>query len=233
MNDPSNRPLYEIPDLPGITPSSPELERRVKAALTRERGPTRSVVMRQRNIALVGTIAWAVVHLNALGPRADLPDLPPWYVASWCIAPAALCGVALWVAVRMQRSALGVRATMAMALSLALPATLMVFALGLPMPHLKGPTVDLWSSTLRCFELTFVGALPPLLFAAIALRRAFATAARYRGALVGSACGLLSGLVMNLHCPVLDPMHLLVGHVIPVLASVLLGAWVGYRWLRP
>jgi hypothetical protein len=228
----TNSPLRDIPDLPGGATLSPEVEQRIRAMLANEKAPTRAVVVRHRWLAFAGAIALSVVQLLALGFREDLSSLPLWYTAGWLIAPVALCGVALWLAVLMQARSLGVRVLVASAFCFLLPAALAALALGLPVPHVQ-PAAHPWSGTLRCFEWTLAGALPPLAFAAVALRRAFATAAAHRGALVGAACGLLSGAVINIHCPMIDPMHLLLGHVFPVMGSVLLGAWVGHRWLRP
>ena len=59
---------------------------------------------------------------------------------------------------------------------------------------------------------------------------AFATSVRWRSALVGAAIGLFAGATMNLHCPNVAPLHVLMGHGLPVVVATLLGALVlGYR----
>jgi hypothetical protein len=81
-------------------------------------------------------------------------------------------------------------------------------------------------------DITLSWAAAPLLVMALALRRAFAAQAVGRSALVGSALGLLSGAAINLHCPNVEPWHLLAGHSIPVALAALLGAFLLVRWTR-
>jgi hypothetical protein len=80
----------------------------------------------------------------------------------------------------------------------------------------------------RClaYTLTF-SALP--LAAFLALKRAVEP--RYPsvlGAGAGAACAAWAGGLVDLWCPLTSPLHVLVGHILPVLGAMLVGAAVGH-----
>jgi hypothetical protein len=83
-----------------------------------------------------------------------------------------------------------------------------------------------------CLDITLAWVSVPLLLAALTLRSAFPSASRARSALVGAACGLFSGGVMNLHCANVNPEHMVLGHGIPVLVAALVGATLLSRLAR-
>jgi hypothetical protein len=113
------------------------------------------------------------------------------------------------------------------------PLSYWLLALGMPPPHAAQPgTLGFWLGSLLCMDITLSWAAAPLLLVALSLRRAFPSQAVSRSALVGAAIGLLSGGAINLHCPNVDPWHLLAGHGVPVLAAALLGAGLLARWTR-
>ena len=93
-------------------------------------------------------------------------------------------------------------------------------------------SVSFWLGSLLCLDITLSWAAAPLLLVALSLRRAFATQAVGRSGLVGGALGLLSGGAINLHCPNVDPLHLIAGHGVPVAVAALLGALLMVRWTR-
>jgi hypothetical protein len=86
---------------------------------------------------------------------------------------------------------------------------------------------------LRCLVIaTIVGMLVLASFGA-ALRRAVPVASRLRGAALGAAAGAWTGLAVFIFCPSDDFQHILVGHVLPIVAFTLLGAVASPRVLRP
>mgnify|MGYP003577183868 FL=1 len=86
---------------------------------------------------------------------------------------------------------------------------------------------------LRCLLIaTIVGMFVLVSFAA-ALRRAVPTASRIRGAALGAAAGAWAGLTVFMFCPSSEYQHLLVGHVLPIVAFTILGSAVLPRALRP
>ncbi len=92
--------------------------------------------------------------------------------------------------------------------------------------------VDISPWGLRCAIIaTIVGTFVLASFA-IALSRAIPAAHGLRGAAVGAAAGAWAGLTVFMFCPSSDIQHLLVGHVLPIVAFTLLGSVVLPRVLR-
>jgi hypothetical protein len=86
---------------------------------------------------------------------------------------------------------------------------------------------------LRCLVIaSAVGALVLVIFTA-ALRRSVPVASRARAAAIGTAAGAWAGLTVFVFCPDSEPRHLLVGHVLPIVAFTILGLAVIPRLLRP
>jgi hypothetical protein len=82
-----------------------------------------------------------------------------------------------------------------------------------------------------CLRYTlFMSAVP--LAAFLVLRRAIEP--RYPSALgagAGAACASWAGALVDLWCPLTDPMHVLVGHVAPLVVATLVGAVLGHVML--
>jgi len=211
--------LGEIPDLPPVPAAStlPPLR-----APSLPAAPTRSAVQSRRLAALVGSLSWLGMHLAVYGVRTDLHALPPEYVAAQVGLPVAVAGGSLYVALGAGRLGLGRKIGLIAALSLLGPASYCVLALGTPAPH--PPEPGSWVDTVLCFDLTVAWVAVPLFLAAVTLRNVFAAGARWRSALVGAAVGLFAGATMNLHCPNVAPVHMLLGHGLAVLIATAVGA---------
>jgi hypothetical protein len=88
------------------------------------------------------------------------------------------------------------------------------------------------AGTLLCGASTLLFGAAPVVAAVLALRRAFATDAVWRGAVVGACCGLAGAAAMHLHCAVASRSHMLLAHALPAVVLAALGAWAASRWLR-
>jgi hypothetical protein len=194
--------------------------------------PTRSATRRRRAAALGVSLAWLATHLAVYGIRSDFQQLPLAYVAAQVALPFAFGAASLLVAAAPGRLGLGLGIGIIASLALLGPLSFWLFAAALPPPHDAARGNGFWLGSLVCLDITLAWAAAPLLFAALALRRAFPTGAAWRSALVGSALGLLSGAAINLHCPNVDPAHLVTGHGVPVVVAALVGAFVVARWAR-
>jgi hypothetical protein len=194
--------------------------------------PTRSATRRRRGAALGVSLAWLATHLAVYGIRADFQQLPLGYVVAQIALPFAFGAASLLVAAAPGRLGLGLGIGIIASLALLGPLSFWLFAAALHPPYDAAGGDGFWLGSLVCLDITLAWAAAPLLFAALALRRAFPAGAAWRSALVGSALGLLSGAAINLHCPNVDPAHLLAGHGIPVVAAALVGALVVARWAR-
>jgi hypothetical protein len=188
---------------------------------------------RQRRIAALALSAgWLGAHLAVYGVRSDLPTLPLVYVAVQVVLPLVLALASLAVAVRAGRLGLGVNIGLLMALALVGPISFWLMGGAAPLPRAPEADSDSWLNAFVCLDITLAWAAVPIVCAALGLRRAFPSASSWRSALVGSACGLFAGAIMNLHCANIDRFHLLFGHGSPVLVSVLAGAFLMQRLAR-
>jgi hypothetical protein len=187
--------------------------------------PVRAQVQSRRLTVLVASVAWLGMHLAVYGIRTDLRSLPPAYLLAQIVLPAMLSVSSLLVAMGPGRLGLGPKIGIASALAVLGPLSFCLIGVGAPTP--RPPTDDEGGlvGSLLCFDLTVAWVAVPLFGAAIALRGAFAAGSRWRSALVGAAIGLFSGATMNLHCPNVAPVHVLVGHGFSVLLAALIGAF--------
>lgn len=224
--------LNEIPDpTAGAAAPTPSARPPVAPRPT-EPSPTRSAIGRRRAAALGVSLAWLATHLLVYGVRADFHQLPAEYVAAQVALPFAFGAASLLVAVAPGRLGLGLGIGVIASLALLGPLSFWLFAAALPRPYDAVSPNGFWLGSLVCLDITLAWAAAPLLLAALALRRAFPASAGWRSALVGAALGLLSGAAINLHCPNVDPAHLLAGHGVPVVVAALVGAFVVARWAR-
>jgi hypothetical protein len=195
--------------------------------------PTRRVSARRRMAALCASLAWLGTHLAIYGIRQDFTQLSAGYITAQVVLPLVFAASCLIVALAPGRLGLGMGVGLVSVMALLGPASYWVFALGMPMPHAPPPgELGFWLGSLLCLDITLAWAAAPLLLVALSLRRAFAAHAAGRSALIGAAIGLLSGAAINLHCPNVDPWHMLAGHGIAVALAALLGAVVVVRWTR-
>jgi hypothetical protein len=98
-------------------------------------------------------------------------------------------------------------------------------------PMLASVTLSPWGG--RCLAIASIIGTMVLASFTIALRRSAPVASRVRGGTLGAAAGAWAGLSIFIFCPSGSPLHLLVGHVLPVVALTLLGFIVVPRALHP
>lgn len=92
--------------------------------------------------------------------------------------------------------------------------------------------VDISPWGTRCFGIAVIVSTLALLSFAAALRRAVPIASTIRGAALGAAAGAWAGLALFVFCPSGDQQHLLIGHVLPIVAFTLVGTAISPA-LRP
>jgi hypothetical protein len=190
--------------------------------------------MERRRLAALGvSVAWLCTHLCVYGVRQDFHQLPAGYVAAQVLLPILFGACCLTVALAPGKLGLGVGVAVVGGMAVLGPLSFWALAMGMPVPHPAGAgPLGFWLGSLLCLDITLSWAAAPLLLVALSLRRAFATQAVWRSTLVGGAIGLLSGGAINLHCPNVDPWHLLTGHGVPVALAALLGAGLVVKWTR-
>ena len=194
--------------------------------------PLRALTRRRRLVAAVLGFAWLAAHLAVYGVREDFSSLPLQYILAEIFLPFALALAAVGVA--SSRGKLGFGASVGVVLTLGVlgPLSFLLVALGAPVPNLATPGDHFWLRAVVCLDITLAWTAVPLLLVAMSLRNAFPAAAAARSALAGSACGLFSGAMMNLHCPSVDPLHMALGHGVPVVVATIVGGTIMSRWVR-
>ena len=225
--DPDLSALFgEIPEPgPAAPPSTSPLRVPVLGA-----SPARQLVRKRRLAALTGSAAWLLTHLAVYGIRSDFHGLPVPYVVAQILLPFLVAVASLFAALSYGKLGLGLKIGLISGLTVLGPLAFCLIAFGAPVPYVAGPGAASLPGILVCFDITVAWTAVPLLCAALVLPGAFATGARWRSALVGAAIGLFAGATMNLHCPNVAPLHVLMGHGLPVIVATLLGALVlGYR----
>ena len=83
----------------------------------------------------------------------------------------------------------------------------------------------------RCLTYTLIMAATPLAAFMRFRRGVEPRRPSALGAAAGAACGGWAGVVVDLWCPLTDPSHALVGHVLPLVLLIAVGALVGSRLL--
>ena len=84
-----------------------------------------------------------------------------------------------------------------------------------------------------CFAFATAMAVGPLAAFAFVRRHTDPVHPRLTGAAIGAAAGSWGALAIGAHCGGTMPLHILAGHVLPLLLLMLLGAWIGGRGLSP
>jgi len=221
---------------------SPELKQRVLAAVQNTPAPTADEHQRQAIGAIVGStiagLALAIAVGMALhwhGINEVKPQSPPRTITVLLesfIGSLAIAAIAVYFAAARGRSMLGrSRQVMAAAVVLAPIAVFVVKrAIGGQVPGLV--TSDYGQAGLKCLSISFLtGALP---LAAVLYLRRFSDPIhpRLSGAGIGLSAGMLTWLVVDLWCPVCYVPHLLLGHVLPTVTFIAVGAVAGGYFLR-
>ena len=183
---------------------------------------------------LVLLIASEVVYQRqAVGLEVEAQSIP--HLLFVLLALVGLTLVSTLIALTRGRSGLGLQA-----LSLALVAALVapvsaLLVLESPVhahdPGVVGVEISPWG--LRCLVIATIVGMFVLVSFAVALRRAVPAASSLRGAAIGAAAGAWAGLTVFMFCPSGDFQHLLIGHVLPVVAFTILGGALLPRALRP
>jgi hypothetical protein len=192
-------------------------------ALALDPSPARRLLRNRRLLALTGSFAWLSAHLAVYGVRTDFQGLPVLYAAAQILLPFVVAVGSLVAALANGKFGLGVRIGLISGLCVLGPLAFCLIALAAPAPYAPDADAAGVLGILVCFDITVAWTVVPLLLAAFALPRAFATGAGWRSALVGAAIGLSAGATINLHCPNVAPLHLLSGHGLPVIIATLLG----------
>jgi hypothetical protein len=193
-------------------------------------------------VSLAAGIAGAVVvlasqlvyHRYASGLQVAVPSAPQ--LVQVLLLLVVLTSVATLIAMWRGRSGLGSGAiSLYLASMLVAPlyaALVLVNPVHMPIDEAVASDVMISRWGLRCLVISAVVGLAVLTAFTLALRRSIPTASGLRGAAIGTAAGAWAGLSVFIFCPSGDLLHILIGHILPIVALTLVGLIAIPRLLR-
>jgi hypothetical protein len=215
---------------PPVTPSD-ELRSRVFDAIAREPAPTTTVGSRRRLAVVVRAVAVvSLVWVAAMIHGPEVRGRPVAYVIELDGLWLSLAAVATWAGVARGRSMLGRPTSWKVMVAALTPVALL--AAWLPVA-LEWPQTLHDGSGLRahivCVLMTFAFAAGPLVAFARLRRASDPMSPRLSGAALGAAAGAWGASAHALLCGYTSPLHIALGHVLPVALLAAVGIVVGDR----
>ncbi|HEY5955134.1 MAG TPA: NrsF family protein [Polyangiaceae bacterium] len=213
-----------------FTGPSAVLRSQVLDQVSRERAPNRAEVSRRvRMVALLLPLAPLCVFLSSGGIR--MAPRPEQLVMMTALGAAAVACCAAVIAFGRGRSMLGRPAAWLLGSATLTPLFLLTWKL-IVSAQTPGMT-DQWVERkgLRCLILSLAIALVPLIGAIWLRRDSDPIHPRLSGAAIGAAIGAATWTGVDLWCPVGYTPHLMLGHALPLVLTIMLGATLGGRVL--
>ncbi len=213
------------------TPLAPsaELRARVFAATRAKPAPTRGQTFWRWSLAgFAGAALSAAIFVWAEGVRPG--PRPDGLIAATSIGAAIAALIAAIVILGNRRAVLGPRLGVRVAVMVGLPLVLFIWKIAMS-AQFSDMMVE-WPERpgLRCLGLGTAMALGPFAAMVFVLRRTEPNHPRALGMSLGVIAAGGAWVLTDLWCPVAWPLHLLLGHVLPMVLLAALGAGMG-RWL--
>jgi hypothetical protein len=221
---------------------------RLLAAAKEKASPPRHVVRLRQAVMLAGAFLVAVVPYFVfngplstwISPTLTAGDIAhgmtrdrPESLMAWTSGGSFLISMAVvWLALSRGRSMLGRKSNVLLAVMVLTPIALFAWRYGWSQHYdfvfTWGSNRAWWGS--KCLRMSLAIALAPMT-AFLALRRGSdPNNPAITGAVMGVSAGACSWVLVDMQCPVGAPMHLLIGHVLPILILGVVGAVLG-RWI--
>ena len=205
-----------------------ELKGRILAMARSQPSPDRPTLRRQaRWVMSLAAVVVLVVFLSFGGFRAWGAPRPPALIA---LTTGGTLAIAVWTFALLRRRAQALVGPDSRTLATTVVLVpLASFTWKVSWSLLFAGSSVWWADRpgLRCFGLSMLLSL--LVFAAVLVlgRRTDPVHPASRGAALGVASGAAGATLMDLWCPVGHPVHVLLGHILPLLLLALLGASLG------
>jgi len=183
--------------------------------------------LRRVCLAALASMVWLLTMLSFLGIRRDWHDLPAPAVTATMVALLAAALLASAIGLARGRAMVG---TTTESLSLAawgVPLLLLLLVVvvdpgGTPTAAAPDKLVlHAWP----CGLLTLLIALPLMGIALLVLRGLTLSRPRLAGACLGLAAATWAHLLIRVHCELGGTGHAILGHLLPLLPLMILGAW--------
>ena len=226
LDDPFDS-LRELPS-PAPPPLTDALEAELRALTpVAPRRPGRQVV-----VAGLVSLAYAAIVLLVVTMRRDLEHLPRVWLIAYALAWLLGFGLPLYVSLVPRRGEVMPRWRLGGLLA-ALSAAGFVAA-GFLFPRSAEGSLALGLAYgHQCLSIGMVTAVVPVVIGTLLLRGAAPVGTRMTAAALGAAGGSLGGLVLHLHCPISDGLHVGLIHGGVVACAALLAAALVPRALAP
>jgi hypothetical protein len=156
---------------------------------------------------------------------------PSWFCLASTLGWGTVAVLSMWGALGRAASASWRSRSALVAIAVGTPAVLLALSLMLAALRPERSGADLHATGLKCLGLTLAVALFPLVALTSARRESDPVHPAPAGAALGSASGASAGILVELWCPTATPWHLAVGHVLPIVVLMALGALLGARSL--
>ncbi len=176
--------------------------------------------------------AFAILGILVSGPMV-ISRWPQLLYAPQFLAESLL-GVVVIMALANAAFRSGIPSPTALSRHLALPLILLLAWLGLQSYGLIEPALapSMVGKRAHCWLEALLAGIPALVVGCYAVRRLWPLHGGWTGALLGLASGAMPALMMNFVC-MYEPTHILKFHLLPGLATGLVGALFGRWLLRP
>ena len=184
--------------------------------------------------SIVSALALASVMAATMRARADWAELPASALVATFGGLLAVAVAAAWVSLARGRSMIGagterLLAVSGVGLAVLLALVLSVDPTGATTRFFSG--ADEGARALRCDLIVVVLGLVLLAIGAIPLRGLTLGRPGLTGACLGLAAATLAHAVVRFHCSIGGPLHALLGHLLPALPLMAVGAWALARRL--
>jgi Negative regulator of sigma F len=193
--------------------------------------PTRTRAPRlQSTIVIVVSLLYGGAILAALGLRHDFGDVPPGWLIGGGALWAASFGALTWMVVVPPREQVIPRWRWAAALAVLM--AIVLVAIGILRPDSLARvgthydvTMDAWTERgARCLRWGLTAAVVPVALTVVVVRGTLPVGSRWAAAAVGAAGGSLGGLMLHMHCPINERLHIGLAHGGVVIVAAVVAA---------
>jgi hypothetical protein len=211
-------------------PSADARDRFLQAA-ARQPASRPGAWLRRVFLASFGTIAWLATMLSLLGIRHDWHDLPAPAVAVTVLGLLAAALLASAIGLARGRSMVGTATEGLSQAAWAVPLSLLLLVVVVDPRGTSTPTAPgaLILHAWPCGVLTLLIALPLIGIALLVLRGLTLSRPGLAGACLGLAAATWAHLLVRVHCALGGTGHAVLGHLLPLLPLMILGAWAMRR----
>ena len=208
---------------------SPDLKSRILAAARRSPSATRREAGKQTALVVLVAITVDLGLFELIGGMHRGARPTPFLLMALS-GSAAIALLATWAAFGRGRSMLGRPPGWLLGIALVTPLALFAWLLLCNSCYLETLQAEQRRIGVRCLGLTLGLSVWPLGLLAIARREKIPNYSGVTGAARGVAVGAVAWVLVTLWCPLSNPAHLAVGHLLPLVVLAGCGAWIGRRF---